>query len=201
MTLPDNTVYKEYYGSGWQSGLTTITKSYATVTDANADSDQSSTCSAYSPSWKKKTIAGYTQDNTGISYQTNPRVIETNICDASGNRRRTTIDYNSVAVGTTAYHLPETVREYAADGATILRRSVTLYGWDSSLTSRHVIGLVTRQQVYEGESTLVSMEDYIYDWVAGYMDGTAPAVHHDTANYGPVSAPVAAFWWLSFATT
>jgi YD repeat-containing protein len=43
MTLPDGTVYKEYYGSGWQSGLTYKTKAYATITDANNDSDASPT--------------------------------------------------------------------------------------------------------------------------------------------------------------
>lgn len=66
----------------------------------------------------------------------------------------------------------------------MLRRTGTLYRWDQALIDRRVIGLVGRHEVYEGESTLLSMTDYLYDWVAGYMDGTAPAVQHDTANYG-----------------
>jgi YD repeat-containing protein len=67
MTLPDGTVHKEYYGSSWQGGLTTETRSYATVADANSNA------------WQKKTTMAWTQDNPSVSYQTNPRVTETNI--------------------------------------------------------------------------------------------------------------------------
>jgi YD repeat-containing protein len=168
MIAPDGTVYREYYGTGWQKGLTTQSEVWSGGVR------------------QKWTTTAWTQDNTSVNYQTNPRVTETNIYDAAGNRGRATIDYNSVAVGATTCHLPETVRQYGGiNGDQLLRRIVTLYSWDQALLDRRVIGLMSRREVYEGESTLVSMVAYIYDWVAGYMDGTAPAVQHDTANYGP----------------
>jgi len=74
MVAPDGTVYKEFYGSGWQNGLTTQSEVWV---------------SGVRQKW---TTAQWTQDNTGVNYQTNPRVTETNIYDAAGNRRRTTLD-------------------------------------------------------------------------------------------------------------
>src|SRR5262245_57877401 len=55
MTLSDGTVYREYYGTGYQSGLVTTTKNYATSSAASSDSDSS-------PTWKKKTTTAWTQD-------------------------------------------------------------------------------------------------------------------------------------------
>ena len=94
MTLPDSTVYKEYYGSStsWQRGLTTMTKSYASVGEANSDS------------WKKETTASWDQDSTSVSYQTNPRVTQTDVYDGT-NHRKTTISY-------TTFALPSDVYEY-----------------------------------------------------------------------------------------
>src|SRR5205823_4767057 len=82
-TMPDNqTVYRELYAtSGWQRGLTTEIRFYATIADAQADYP------------KKRTTTAYTQDDTTLSYQKNPRVTETNIYDSELNHKRTTIDY------------------------------------------------------------------------------------------------------------
>ena len=103
VTQPDGTVHKEYYGSSWQSGLTTETRSYAAIADANSNA------------WQKKTTMAWTQDSTSVSYLTNPRVTETNVYDSSGNRRRTTVDYSNAAYA--QFGLPYFVTEYAADGA------------------------------------------------------------------------------------
>jgi len=97
LTAPDGTIYKEYYGSGWQKGLTTSSEIWSGGVP------------------KKWTTTDWTQDNTAVNYQLNPRPTESNIYDDAGNRRRTTISYNSVAVGATTCHLPEMVREYAPD--------------------------------------------------------------------------------------
>ncbi|MFL6208333.1 MAG: S8 family serine peptidase, partial [Pyrinomonadaceae bacterium] len=169
VTTPDGTVYKTYAKSaGWDQGLPVLEETWA--------------AGATVPN--KRVTTAWTQDNTTAGYQINPRPIETNIYDDAGNRRRTTISYNSVVVGSTTCHLPEMVREYAADATTVLRRTVTLYKWDQPLMDKRVIGLIGRHEVYEGESTLVSMMDYMYDWVAGYMDvSTAanPTLQHDSA--------------------
>src|SRR6185295_9266948 len=101
MTAPDGTVYKEYYGTGWQKGLTTLSE-------------------VWSGGVRQKWITtAWTQDNTAVSYQTNPRVTETNVYDASGNRRRTTISYYP----TNWFSLPSDTYEYAANATTVLRRT------------------------------------------------------------------------------
>jgi hypothetical protein len=74
---PNTTVYKEFYGAGWQRGLATQTEVWS---------------GGVRQKWSTPT---WTQDNTGVNYQTNPRLTESNIYDSSGNRRRTTIDYAS----------------------------------------------------------------------------------------------------------
>ena len=168
---PDARVYREFYGTGWKKGFVVRTEFLA---DGTTQLD-------------KWTTTDFTQDNTGLTYPSNPRVTETNVYDSSNNRRRTTISYNSVTVGSTSVHLPEMIREYGGvNGDNLMRRTVRLYRWDQAYMDRRVIGLVQRHEVYYGETmnTLVSMEEYAYDWVSGYMQATAPAVHHDTANYG-----------------
>jgi hypothetical protein len=95
MTAPDGTVYKEYYGTGWQKGLTTSSEVWSGGVR------------------QKWTTTAWTQGNTSVAYQLNPRVTETNVYDVSGNRRRTVIDYGSYAL----WGLPYLMKEYAADGS------------------------------------------------------------------------------------
>src|SRR4029078_838458 len=92
MTAPDGTIYKEYYGTGWQRGLTTQSEVWSGSVR------------------KKSTTSAWTQDNTSVVYEVNPRVVETNVYDASSNRRRTMIDYGQ-------YGLPTSVKERPARGA------------------------------------------------------------------------------------
>src|ERR1044072_1855042 len=75
LTAPDGTVYKEYYGTGWQRGVTTVREIWS------------------AGGRQKWPTAAWTQDNTSLAYEVNPRVTETNIYDVDGNRRRTVIDY------------------------------------------------------------------------------------------------------------
>jgi len=81
LTAPDGTIYKEYYGTGWQRGLTTLSEVWSGGVR------------------QKWTTTAWTQDNTSVSYEMNSRVTETNIYDASGNRHRTVIDYGGKHVG------------------------------------------------------------------------------------------------------
>jgi YD repeat-containing protein len=121
MTAPDGTVYKEYYGTGWQKGLTTLSE-------------------VLSGGVKQKWITtAWTQDNTAVSYEQNPRVTETNVYDAGGNRRRTTINYGPYA----QWGLPYSVKEYAADGITPIRETLTDYNLSQAYVDRRIIGLVS----------------------------------------------------------
>ncbi len=164
MTAPDGTVYKEFYGTGWQKGLTTASEVWSGGVR------------------QKWTTTTWTQDDTSVNYQLNPRVTESNVYDAAGNRRRTTVDYHQ------SFGLPSLITEYAADAVNVLRRTSFDYKNDAVYVDRHIIGLPFRQQVYDGSWNLVAKNEYGYDWDWGgdmFQDTPAPATQHDRTNYGP----------------
>ncbi|HEV7473479.1 MAG TPA: S8 family serine peptidase [Pyrinomonadaceae bacterium] len=171
VTAPNGTVYKELFATtGWQTGLTTDTRSYLTAADEASDTR------------KKWTTVAYTQDDTNLSYPKNPRVIETNVYDAESNRKRITIDYGAYA----SYSLPYEVKEYAADGATIVRRTQTDYNLSSTYVDRRLIGLISAVNVIDhASSTTVSKVTLDYDWTGEYLAATpVAAIRHDDTNYG-----------------
>ncbi len=164
LTAPDGTVYKEYYGTGWQKGLTTLSEIWSGGVR------------------QKWTTTAWTQDNTSLSYETNPRVVETNVYDAGGNRRRTVIDYGQYV----QWGLPYLVREYAADGVTEIRRTFTDYNLSSAYVDRRIIGLVSAVHLtdvgsFQGKVT------YDYDDPARLAllpptpTGPATPTQHDTS--------------------
>jgi hypothetical protein len=123
-TTPDGTLYREYFFtsvSDYRRGLTSETQVWVASVQ------------------KKRTVLTWTQDNTGVAYQLNPRVTETNVYDDADNRRRTTISYTS------AFNLPGDFREYATDGTTLLRRTHTDYTLSSTYVDKRIIGLPARQ--------------------------------------------------------
>jgi RHS repeat-associated protein len=164
VTMPDrSTRIKEFFSTAtnWQKGLTTLTEYYSGSTKV------------------KWTTTNWTQDDTNLPYQKNPRPSEINVYDAQNNRRRTVISYTS------QFGLPSNVDEYASDAITILRRTHTDYEFDADYINRRIIGLPTYRYVYEGTSTLQSKTGYFYDWWASHYEATPqPAIQHDSANYG-----------------
>jgi YD repeat-containing protein len=160
MVAADGTVYKEFYGTGWQKGLTTLSEVWVGGVR------------------QKWTAVSLTQDNTGVNYQTNPRVTETNVYDSSSHRRRTTIEYNQ------GYSLPTHVREYDADAQTLLRLTTTAYKWDSQYVDRRIIGLPYERMIYDGPTgNLMSRQIYHYDWGGEYFSSQTPSTNYDAANY------------------
>jgi RHS repeat-associated protein len=161
-TTPDGTIYKEFFAtSGWQSGLTTTTE-------------------IWSGGVKKKwTTLAWTQDDTGVSFQKNARVSETNVYDAEGNRRRMTFTYYP----TSSFSLPEDTYEYAADGVTVLRRTHLNYYLSSTYTDRRIIGLPSGRYVFDGNNTLYKFDVFDYDYGSELSATAQPAVQHDPA-YG-----------------
>ena len=167
-TAPDQTIYKEFYAtSGWQTGLTTSTE-------------------IWSNSVKQKwTSTAWTQDDTNLSYQKNARPIETNVYDASNNRRRTTISYFTFTLpsGITC-SLPADIYEFQADATTVLRRSHTDYLTDGNYisTTRRLIGLPRFQFLYDGANNLLSKVEYQYDWAYEHLQALpATATQHDSS--------------------
>ena len=172
VTMPDTpgTIYKELFATaGWQTGLTTGTE-------------------VWSGEVKKKwTTTAWTQDDTNLSYQKNPRPYDTSIYDEAGNRRRAETIYTSYNLPNPVA-LPTEVKEYAADGTTVLRRTTTTYyseGGDQQLyIDRRVLGLLREVIVYDGNSQPQSKVWYDYDWdTTEYWAATPqPATHHDASG-------------------
>jgi hypothetical protein len=171
VTMPDTTtIYKEFFAtSGWQSGLTTRTENWSNGV------------------LKKWTTTAWTQDDTNLSYQKNPRPTDSSIYDEAGNRRRVETIYASQYTG---YNLPNLValpteiKEYAADGTTLLRRTTTMYfDGGQAYIDRHVLGLLREVIVYDGNNQPQSRIWYDYDWGNDAWVATPQAAtHHDASS-------------------
>jgi len=179
ITSADGVVYKEFYGAGWQKRLPIQTETWWV---------------GVRQKWTTKT---WTQENTSVGYQVNPRVTETNIYDSFDHHHRTTFGYTppfSLPEGGTGV-LASDVYEYAADGAAvpIMRRSHIDYDLTSTYlsSSRRIIGLPMAKYVCEGSQTeaqcnassgsaLVSRVSFQYDETGSVQYQGAP-VQHDTA--------------------
>jgi len=171
VTMPDTTTtYKEFFAtSGWQSGLTTRTEN------------------ASSGVLKKWTTTAWTQDDTNLLYQKNPRPYDMSIYDEAGNRRRIETIYTTFNLPDPVA-LPTEVKEYAADGTTLARRITTLYynqsGYDyAPYIARRVLGLIREVVVYDGNNQPQSRVWYDYDWGNDAWVATPQAAtHHDASD-------------------
>ena len=159
VTTPDGVIHKAFYHtSGWREGLVERTETW------------------WDGVRRKWTEMYWTQDNEALSYQVNPRPNDVRVIDEAGNQRRVTIEY-------TSFGLPANVREYS--GASVIRRRETQYQFDAAFVSRHILGVVSVESIYENESTLVSKLSYQHDASdANSFNGQTPLTGHDSTNYG-----------------
>jgi YD repeat-containing protein len=181
VTTPLNVTYKELYAtSGWKNGLTIGTEVWVCNTAA-CDSERR----------VKWTTTEWTQDDTSLSYEKNPRPAIMTVEDEDHNKRKTQVDYYPAA----SFGLPKEVLEYefdATSGAeTLLRKTHTDYDLSATYTGpgRRIIGLVSMRTAYDvkDNNRLVSKVEYQYDEGGAFFDGSTentPAQQHDTANYG-----------------
>jgi YD repeat-containing protein len=167
MTTPDGTVFKEFYGGSgdlpaWQHGLVTSSQ---VITGSTVP---------------KTTTVAYTQDNTSVNYQTNPRVVETNVSDGT-NHRRTTVDYSVTTYA--QYGLPYFVSEYDANTTTEIRRTYTDYNLSQSFLDRRIIGLVSQRHIKDMQTgQFVAKVSYEYDQTTPNAQA-ADAIMHDSYGY------------------
>jgi YD repeat-containing protein len=173
MIAPDGTISKEFYGGTgsspiWQHGLVIATQ---VLTGSTV---------------QKSTATSWTQDDANASYQTNPRVYQTDVSD-SANHRKTTIGYQTFTLPTTnaSCSLPNEIYEYAADQTNVLRRTHTDYDLTANYVNDYhrIIGLPLTKLLYEGTSTLRSKTTYLYDQSEFMQNTAASAIQHDDFNY------------------
>jgi YD repeat-containing protein len=179
MTTPDGTLYKDIYGTGWQRNLVT-------------------TSEVWSGGVKQKwTTNTWTQDNTGVSYQTNPRVTQTLVQDGT-NQRLTTIDYQTFSLPSGAScSLPRDVYEYqGGSGSALYRRSRTDYNLDANYlsTTRRILGLPSAKYLCDATQGVAPCTDssgtslkgkttFLYD-ESGSLQNQASQTQHDDTNFG-----------------
>lgn len=171
---PNQLYSRIHFGaSGWKEGLTLATEDCT---------DTGDTCTTR----KRWTWTDFTQDNTGLSYTLNPRVIESQVGDGT-NTKRTTISYRyDSATSSYLYGLPETVT--VGDPSTVLKTQTTTYNLSSDYTSRRIIGLPSETKLWEGTSsgTLMSKITFGYD-DEGYA-GTGQSLTNATKHCTSTSA-------------
>ncbi|HKG45448.1 MAG TPA: S8 family serine peptidase [Pyrinomonadaceae bacterium] len=158
-TAPDNVQYKEFYASsGWQRGLTTSTEIVVGTTT------------------EKTTTMTWTQDNTSVSYFTNPRITETNVEDDAENLSKTTITY-------TDYSLPDVVTEYS-NATTVYRKTDIDYVTTSTYINNRVIGLPSKIEIKDASNNLTAKTEFTYDSSSSYFTNVTGKDNHDDTNYG-----------------
>ena len=177
VTVPDGTIYKEFYGTGWQRGLVTLSE-------------------VWSGGEKKKwTTTTWTQDNLSVGYETNPRLTETYVHDGT-NQRGATIGYHTFALPSGAScSLPSDIYERTLNS--IYRRSHTEYNLSVDYVSatRRIIGLPAAEYLCDGSqgqvpctdtsgASLKAKQAFFYD-EAGSVQQQGSPVQHDGTNFGP----------------
>lgn len=178
VTAPDGRIDKIYFigaaatSSGWRRGLVALIETHNGGT------------------WQRKVTTSWTQDNTSVSYPLNPREIETNIYDPSGNRKRSEVTYQQFNFSNgTSCHLPRDLYEYAANASTRLRSTRTDYNMSTSYTDRRILGLVSERRLYQGDvnagGTLKARVAFFYDNENGAnsIQGNNAPIQHDNTNY------------------
>ncbi|MEJ7712976.1 MAG: hypothetical protein WKF84_24825 [Pyrinomonadaceae bacterium] len=165
MTAPDGTVYKELFHTtaDWKKGLTHRTEVHAGGV------------------LKKYTTTEWTQDNTALTYQNNPRPTDLSV-------------YDEEADGAAA-HRSATRRPHSlicrAWSRSMRRTPPPWCGAPRRLTARTLPTSTAASSdcrnakfVKEGNGTLRQKLDYHYDWDSEYMVGQEPAMGHDAYSSG-----------------
>src|SRR5690348_9784484 len=154
--------------SGWRVGLPYLVESY----DVNGTIPE------------RQVATTWTQDDETKSFIINPRVLETNIYDPSGKHKRTALVYQPHDLGNgITCQLPQDVREYDANAATILRTTRTLYLDDAPYLNRWILGLPKERLLYEGDAPSGVLRSRLvirYD-DSQSIDGNDTPVQHDSA--------------------
>lgn len=178
---PDHTIHQETYAtSGWRKGLTT-------------KADEFSADDHVHP--KKWTVLTWTQDDELLPYQQNPRVRETNVYDSKENGTDDPRNHRRTEVVYTSFGLPQDVKEYDSNTATVLRRMHTEYvaasvNANGAYTLRRIIGLPSKREVFgleDGQEKRFSKVTFEYDLAPNgytqYLLDAGTVAQHDGA-YG-----------------
>jgi hypothetical protein len=171
------------WAENWQGGTTALYTYGSGVTDptgrlfAYSKSGLTMTSYIWAPgagNWTKKDEVTYEQD-TGLSYASNLRPIETKTTSFSGATAQIRLTRQSY-IQRDGMWLPGTRDEYGAFGIGIYRRTVTEY---TSYPSQYILGLPQTVSVYAGAgTTLLSRSTNNYDETGTFLDS-----NNQTASY------------------
>ena len=168
ITAPDGTTNKYYYHSfGWDKGIPLLVETSATSNGSR----------------ERWSMTHLTQDNTNVSYISNPRTTVSAVGDA-GNVRKSSISYGTLTLPSgTIMYLPNDTFQYRQDGS-IYRHAQTDYNFDSQYVNRYIIGLQSETRLYEGSGTssMLKRESIAYDETA--TTDLPNVIQHDNTYYG-----------------
>ncbi len=161
------------------SGLVQTTVITGQATDASTGSSINATL--------KTIVNTYTKD-TGISYNSNLRPIESKITDQSAHTRKVGLTY----IQQDGLWLVQNKDDYDAAGTAVYRRTTMTY---TSYPVQRILGLPLTSATYAGAgTTLLAKTENVYDETSSYSDsggGVNPyfanagaTVQHDDTNYG-----------------
>ncbi len=150
---PNNLLSRTFVAeSGWREGLPVATEDWTSSTSG----------------WTKErwTWTNYTQDDVALAYPLNPRGIESRVGDST-NIKKTAVDYYLYPNTTIAkYGRASEMRVYDTDLTTILKKVKTEYEDGTAYTSRRLLGLPVKTELYGRETSglnLMSKMTYVYD--------------------------------------
>ena len=177
VTAADGTVNKIYFigiagqDTGWRRGLPALVDTFAG-----------------GPNPVRRVSTSWTQDDETSVFLLNPRVAETNVRDASGNRARKEVTYEQFDLGNQmSCHLPRDIYEYAADASNRLRTRRTLYNMSTTYKNLRILGLISGIELYQGDANapgapLKSKAAFFYDETDS-VQGEDVAVHHENPAF------------------
>jgi len=144
--------------SGWQTGLVT-----STDVEKNSIVLQSS-------------FNTFTQDNTSVSYPTNPRLTNVLTFNDAGQQSHVSYSYDS-------FGNVNQVQEYGF-GNVLARTTQTDFQTSSAYTAVNILNRPLETRIYNASGSLVDKVDYAYDSMSSLSITVTGATNHDDTDFG-----------------
>lgn len=144
--------------SGWQTGL---------VTSTDVEKNSVVLHSMFNT---------YTQDNTSVSYPTNPRLINALTFNDAGQQSQVSYSYDS-------FGNVNQVQEYGF-GNVFARKTQTDFQTSSAYTALNILNRPLETRIYDASGNLVDKIDYAYDSMSSLSVTVTGAKNHDDTDYG-----------------
>src|SRR5262249_29321866 len=118
----------------------------------------------------------WTQDNTSVTYPTNPRLLTSTTQNEIAQQNQISFSYD-------AYGNISQTQDYDF-GNVLARTSQTDFQTSSSYVAQHILDRPLESRTYDAKGNLIGKTDFAYDATGSLSLTVTGAAHHDDANYG-----------------